>query len=144
MSSKRASFLFPLGTSVPNLFIFVVRKMPSPRVIVVRAGTYYLSKTIELGTSDSGLTIQAYENEKPIISGAMPLMNISWKEYKTSGDMNIWSADLSSQGGLLSWKLPRAVSSPLFFCCFMGRFVKIDQTFLLRQKLAKTHWSNFS
>ena len=91
-----------LGTSVPNLYIFVVRKMPSPRVIVVRAGTYYLSKTIELGTSDSGLTIQAYENEKPIISGAMLLMNISWKEYKTSGDMNIWSADLSSQGGLLS------------------------------------------
>ena len=43
-------------------------------LVYLRAGTYYLSETVSLGTEDSDLVISGYPNEKATVSGG--------KEYK--------------------------------------------------------------
>lgn len=65
--------------------------------LVLRKGTFYLSDTIELDSSLSGLTIQNYAGEEVWISGGKEIKP-AWKPYKTSNNMNIYMADLSSQG----------------------------------------------
>lgn len=45
------------------------RQSPQPDTIQVRGGTYFLEAPLVLGPQDSGLTIAACENEKPVISG---------------------------------------------------------------------------
>ncbi len=65
--------------------------------LVLRKGTFYLTKTIELDASDSGLTIQNYQGEEVWISGGK-VIQPQWKSYKTTGGMNIYQADLSAQG----------------------------------------------
>ena len=48
-------------------------------VVYLRAGTFYLSETVELGPVDSGLTITAYQDEKVTISGGRSY-DFTWKE----------------------------------------------------------------
>ena len=77
---------------------------PVDATIVLRAGTFHLPSTIQLGAADSGLTIQAYRDEVVWISGAKPLSNLKWKPANLPATTTrrasapIWVADLSSTG----------------------------------------------
>ena len=65
--------------------------------VILRKGTFYLTETIQLDADNSGLTIQNYAGEEVWISGGK-VIQPEWKPYKVSGGMNIYQADLSSQG----------------------------------------------
>ena len=67
--------------------------------IMLREGTFYLTKTIELGSQDKGLTIQNYENEEVWVSGGK-IIKPNWEKFDvdSSKKTNIYKADLSSQG----------------------------------------------
>ncbi len=56
--------------------------------IFVRGGTYFLSEPLVLTPQDSGITISAYRNEKPAVSGGRQITD--WKK----GDDALWVADL--------------------------------------------------
>ena len=75
------------------------RSAGQPSTIVLRKGTYYLTKTLELGTQDNGLTIQNYEMEEVWISGGK-VFTPKWEKYNVdpSKNTNIYKADLSSEG----------------------------------------------
>jgi hypothetical protein len=45
--------------------------------LVLRAGTFYLPRTLQLSAADSRVTFQAYPGEMPFISGAVPI-NAEW------------------------------------------------------------------
>ena len=77
--------------------IMAARSSGPGAVIVLRSGTFYLTDTIMLGANDSGLTIQNYANEDVVISGGK-VIKPSWEEVNTQNSMNIYKADLSSQG----------------------------------------------
>lgn len=68
-------------------------------VIMLRAGTFYLTDTIMLDEQLSGLTIQNYPGEEAIVSGGK-VIKPSWKVFdiSTPTSMNIYKADLSLQG----------------------------------------------
>ncbi|MGE5220804.1 MAG: right-handed parallel beta-helix repeat-containing protein, partial [Omnitrophica WOR_2 bacterium] len=56
-----------------------------PVTVIIRGGTYFLSKTLALSDKDSGtrecpVTWQAYPGETPILSGGQVISN--WKPYK--------------------------------------------------------------
>mmetsp|Transcript_5666 Transcript_5666/g.13013 ORF Transcript_5666/g.13013 Transcript_5666/m.13013 type:complete len:787 (+) Transcript_5666:23-2383(+) len=61
--------------------------------LVLRAGTHFLDKTLELGPLHSGLVIMAYPGEQVEVSGGRKLQ-VSWKPYNVTG-ANIWVTDVS-------------------------------------------------
>ena len=66
--------------------------------IVLRAGTYH-TEQIQLGTAHSGLTIQNYEGEEAVVSGAVPVKvngKASWTEVDPVH--NTWKLDVKGQG----------------------------------------------
>ena len=75
----------------------VTRKQAGPSTIFLRKGTFYLDDTIELGPSDSGLTITNYQNEEVWISGGK-VIQPSWKKMAGPDGSNIYMADLSLTG----------------------------------------------
>ena len=57
-----------------------------PGAVFLRGGTYYLPATLvftaqDSGTKDAPVIFQAYENEKPVISGGVKLENLDWQPY---------------------------------------------------------------
>ena len=57
-----------------------------PVTVYLRGGTYYLKDTVVFTAEDSGtieapVYYRAYDNEKPVISGALTL-NLKWRPYK--------------------------------------------------------------
>ena len=57
-----------------------------PGAVFLRAGTYYLPATLvftaqDSGTKDAPVIFQAYQNEKPVISGGVKLENLDWQPY---------------------------------------------------------------
>ena len=58
------------------------RTLIKPVDILLRAGTYYLTSTIELGPKDSGLRIANYPDEEAIVSGGFPV-EPQWKDAST-------------------------------------------------------------
>ena len=64
--------------------------------IILRGGTHFLASTIQLGAADSGLIIAALagDDEPAWVSGGVPLGNLSWTAYNTTGSMNVWVADV--------------------------------------------------
>ena len=66
---------------------------PGENAIILRAGTYYLTETIVLGTGDSGLSIVNYPGEKAWISGGRPL-TLDWKPHAVNAGMNIYVASV--------------------------------------------------
>jgi hypothetical protein len=69
------------------------RKIPGPVVIKLLEGVYYLKQPIVFTSEDAGkrnktLTITNFNNQKVIISGALPL-KLKWKKYKKG----IWQAE---------------------------------------------------
>ncbi len=65
--------------------------------LILRKGTFYLTETIELDATNSGLTIQNYPGEEVWVSGGKVIVPV-WKPYMMSNGMNVFQADLSSQG----------------------------------------------
>ncbi|HEY5911842.1 MAG TPA: right-handed parallel beta-helix repeat-containing protein [Verrucomicrobiae bacterium] len=59
--------------------------------IQIRGGTYFLAEPIILTPKDSGVTLAAYRNEGPVISGGRLISG--WKETKISGRL-MWAADV--------------------------------------------------
>jgi hypothetical protein len=62
------------------------RTAPKPVAIELRGGTYFLDKPIVLGPEDSGLTLEAFPNEKPILSGGRRITG--WHR----GPQDLWTA----------------------------------------------------
>jgi hypothetical protein len=55
--------------------------------VFLRGGTYYLSETLvftpeDSGTADAPVIFQAYQNEKPIISGGVKLEKLAWRPFR--------------------------------------------------------------
>lgn len=120
-SPKPPSFPVPVGTSavyyvdanrgsdtntgtmtdpfqtIPKGVLAARSSSTKPSTIVLRAGTFYLEDTIALTEQDSNLTIQNYPNEEVTVSGGK-VIKPSWKVFDTDNPMNIYQADLSSQG----------------------------------------------
>jgi len=58
----------------------------NPGTVFLRSGTYYLPETLvftaqDSGTKDAPVIFQAYENEKPVISGGVKLNQLNWRPY---------------------------------------------------------------
>ena len=58
-----------------------------PVTVHVRDGVYYLPETLVFDAADSGsraapVIYQAYQNEKPVISGGIRMRNLKWEPYK--------------------------------------------------------------
>jgi hypothetical protein len=69
----------------------------SQGTIFLRDGTYYLTEPLRLTSQDSGtkqnpIRYQAYQNEKPVISGGVRLQGLDWKSFKEG----IFSAQVPS------------------------------------------------
>lgn len=54
----------------------------SPFTIVLRAGTFYLGSTINLDSSSSFVSFNAYPGEQVSISGAAPIKGVTWAPFK--------------------------------------------------------------
>jgi hypothetical protein len=57
-----------------------------PVTVFIREGTYYLSEAFVLTSQDSGtraapVVYEAYQNERPVVSGGLRLQNLRWKTY---------------------------------------------------------------
>lgn len=77
--------------------VMAARASDSGATIILRSGTFYLTDTIVLNNKDSGLTIQNYPNEGVTVSGGK-VIKPTWEAVNTANLMNIYKADLSSQG----------------------------------------------
>ena len=65
--------------------------------VVLRGGTHYLTRTLELGARDSFLSFVSHAGEAAAMSGAMPI-DTAWKVHgKASTGATIYVADLSKQ-----------------------------------------------
>lgn len=67
--------------------VSAARSGPSPALIQLRNGTFYLSAPVLLTADDSGLTIAGYPGEVPVISGGLPLGTLSWTAYNITSGM---------------------------------------------------------
>lgn len=65
-----------------------MRKQPLKCTTYVRGGIYHLAQPIEIKPEDSGHRLEAYPNEKPVISGGIPVRG--WAPVP--GNNNLWSA----------------------------------------------------
>eukprot|EP01084_Bolivina_argentea_P309824 535952_1 len=84
-------------TALQKLRLYRNNSISTNAMIILREGIYYLNETINLNYLDSNLIITNFNNEKTIISGAIPLYNCSWQLYKkTSDNYNIYSVDLKN------------------------------------------------
>lgn len=54
---------------------------PGPASIILRNGTYCLAAPIALGAADSGLTITNCGTEEAVVSGGVPLPQLTWAPY---------------------------------------------------------------
>jgi hypothetical protein len=86
-------------------FLTVARALAATRaaggggsVILRGGGTFHLPAPLALTAGDSGLSLQTHggDAEPAWLSGAAPLVNLTWAAVNTSGGANIWRADLSS------------------------------------------------
>ena len=67
--------------------------------VVLREGTHYLGRTLELGPEDSHVSFVNFPGEAAAMSGAMPITT-DWKPHRLAaadGATDIYVADLSSQ-----------------------------------------------
>lgn len=82
--------------------VAAARESRPPNRIFIRAGTYYLSRPIVLTAQDSNLTIAGYENERPVLSGGLPITG--WAR----AGRGVWAADVPAvREGKLDFRLLR-------------------------------------
>ena len=60
------------------------------------AGTYFLDKTIVFTSKHSNIKVTTHPSneEDAVVSGGIPLKNVMWKPYDTSGGKNIYVANI--------------------------------------------------
>ena len=61
------------------------RRWGNPSTIVLRNGTHYVNETIQFTADDSGLVIQNYPGETPILN-AGALLDVTWQPYGLSSE----------------------------------------------------------
>jgi hypothetical protein len=76
-----------------------------PGAVFLRGGTYYLPETLvftaqDSGTKDAPVIFQAYENERPVISGGVKLDHLEWKPWR---------------GGIFQTKVPKDLRTEEIF-----------------------------
>ena len=72
------------------------RALPRPAALYLRAATYYLSATLELGSADSGLTVAAYAGEAVWVSGAQLIAAPAWAPFPVANaSANVWAAPVA-------------------------------------------------
>ena len=64
--------------------------------VVLRSGTYYLSKTVQVPAGCHGLSVAGAAGEAAWVSGGTHLKEVKWAAHNLTHGMNIWKADLSS------------------------------------------------
>jgi hypothetical protein len=64
---------------------------PQHAAILIREGLYFLNEPLVLGPQDSRLLLNAYRNEKPILSGGRTITG--WKEIEFAGK-KLWAAEI--------------------------------------------------
>ncbi len=70
------------------------------RAVVLREGLHAPNATIQLGKSDSKLTIMAYPGERSDITGAQFLpTDLKWTRYSGRPDDNVWKAQIPEGWG---------------------------------------------
>ena len=69
------------------------------RTVVLRGGTFYLTRPIQLTPRHSGLRFRAHPAERPVVSGGVALTNLQWRAHNVSGGSNIWVADVDKSVG---------------------------------------------
>ena len=74
--------------------------------VLIREGTYYLPEPLVITAADSGskaapVVYQAYQNERPVISGGVLMRNLKWTPYKD---------------GIVQAKLPAGFTTDQLFC----------------------------
>ncbi len=77
----------PLATLQRAQQVARERSVRDALTISIRAGTYYLPETLVFTSADSGtktapVVYQAYQHERPVISGGIRLMDLKWESYK--------------------------------------------------------------
>ena len=76
-----------------------------PAPVFLRGGTYYLPETLvfnrlDSGTKESPVTFEAYQNERPVISGGVRLDKLDWQPWK---------------GGIVQTKVPEGLRTEEIF-----------------------------
>jgi parallel beta-helix repeat protein len=71
--------------------------LSGPIIVKIREGIYWLNETLlftseDSGTEESPIVYQAYEGEKPIISGGCPISG--WKEEKVDDKLTVWVTEI--------------------------------------------------
>jgi hypothetical protein len=67
------------------------KNTPEHSTIMIREGTYFLTEALVLTPEDSGLLLDAYRGEKPIVSGGRKISG--WKEAEFGGK-KLWAVDV--------------------------------------------------
>mmetsp|Transcript_116850 Transcript_116850/g.239049 ORF Transcript_116850/g.239049 Transcript_116850/m.239049 type:complete len:851 (+) Transcript_116850:58-2610(+) len=73
---------------------------PDKPVILLRQGNHHLEAPLLLGAMHSGLSIQNFPGERPVISGGKRLQGLKWEPYNVSSGkngVNIYRAHLAGQ-----------------------------------------------
>ena len=70
--------------------VAATRATPGWDTILLRGGTYYNVPTTVLTAADSGLTIQNFPGEEVWLSGAKPLVGITWAPYNVGNASASW------------------------------------------------------
>lgn len=83
-----------------------------PSTIVLREGTYFLSAPLELDAGDSGLSVQAFPGEVPVISGGVPLAGLAWKNVPRPSPAPPAPINGPTQGSILDNGGKGCVDSP--------------------------------
>jgi hypothetical protein len=60
--------------------------------VVLRAGRWMLASTLRLTGADSGLTLRAFNRERPVLSGGMVVHSDTWTQSNTT--LGIWHAPI--------------------------------------------------
>ena len=104
-------FVSPNGSDQGNLrgtesdpFLSIQRavdlaaKSESPKLVVLRSGTYYLKETLQYLPKHSGVEVRKYPGDKDdaVISGGVKV-DTDWKPYDVTENKNIWVTNLKSQ-----------------------------------------------
>jgi len=67
-----------------------VNKAPRGGTVVLRGGSYFLDSTLQIGAAHSGLTIQAYPGETPVVSGGKKLQ-VAWEPYDVGSHWEVYT-----------------------------------------------------
>ena len=71
----------------------------------LRAGTHYLSRTVQIDERSSGLTVQNYAGEEVRVSGGAKL-DLQWQPFKVSATQNMYSADVHATAEQIPQGIP--------------------------------------